>query len=270
MVSTFELDGARPRMFATSPTMAEASSVLPHGAYTTLRTYGGGRRVLRFGDHLARLRASTGPEGAALAEADLKRGLATALAAAGHGESRVRLTYAPPRLFVSIEPLQPLPAACYEEGVSCVSVPVRRQAPTVKDTRFIRTAQAAYHDLPARVHEGLMVTADGAILEGLSSNFFAVREGILHTDDEHVLPGITRALVLDLARGLLPRAVGPVRLDQIGELDEAFLTSASRGVLPVVRIDRTAIADARPGPITRELGRRLDALVEREAEPLSG
>ena len=114
-----------------------------------------------------------------------------------------------------------------------------------------------------------MVAEDRTILEGLSSNFFAVRKGILHTEDERVLPGITRELVLELGRGLLPRATGSVRLDQVAELSEAFLTSVSRGVLPVVRIDETTIGDGRPGPVTQELARRFGALVAREAEPLS-
>jgi branched-chain amino acid aminotransferase len=139
----------------------------------------------------------------------------------------------------------------------------------VKDTRFISAARDAYHELPAGAHEGLMLAEDGTLLEGLSSNFFAVREGILHTEDVRVLPGITRGLVLDLARGLLPRATGAVRLDQVPELSEAFLTSVSRGILPAVRIDGAQVGDGKPGAVTRELSHRLDALVEREAEPLS-
>jgi branched-chain amino acid aminotransferase len=270
VVSIFQFAGAGPEFFASAPSMAEASALLPQGAYTTLRTYGGGRRVLRLAHHLTRLRESASPApGARFEELEVRAGLAQALKASVPGEARLRLTYAKPRLFVAIEPLELLPEALYREGAWCLSVPLQRTAPRVKDTRFIPTAQAAYRDLPAGVHEGLLVAEDGTILEGLSSNFFAVREGILHTEDERVLPGITRGLVLDLAKGLLPRATGAVRLDQCGELSEALLTSVSRGVLPVVRVNGAAIGEGRPGPVTRELGRRLEALIEREAEPLS-
>jgi len=270
VVTIFRLRGAQPEFFASAPSMAEASAILPHGAYTTLRTYGNGRRVLRLARHLARLRESAGRgHGPRFEGPKVSAGLAQALGTLGLGEARLRLTYAKQRLFVAVEPLEPLPETLYRDGVWCVSVRLKRTAPKVKDTRFIPTAQAAYRDLPAGVHEGLMVAEDGTILEGLSSNFFAVREGILHTEDERVLPGITRGVVLELGRGLLPRATGAVRLDQIGELSEAFLTSVSRGVLPVVRVDETTIGDGRPGPLTRELERRLDALVEREAEPLT-
>jgi branched-chain amino acid aminotransferase len=270
VVTIFRLAGAHPEFFASAPSMAEASAILPDGAYTTLRTYGHGTRVLRLAQHLARLREPTasGP-GSGFEDSKVRAGLVQALKAVGSDEARLRLTCAKERLFVAVEPLESLPETLYRDGVWCVSVPLKRTSPKVKDTRFIPAAQAAYRDLPPGVHEGLMVADDGTILEGLSSNFFAVREGILHTEDEGVLPGITRGVVLELGRGLLPRATGAVRLDQIGELSEAFLTSVSRGILPVVKVDSTTIGDGRPGPSTRELGRRLEALVEREAEPLS-
>jgi branched-chain amino acid aminotransferase len=268
VVTIFRLEGASPQFFAAAPSMAEASALLPHGAYTSLRTYDDGRRVLRLADHLARLR-----EGASghrrLDEREVRAGLAKTVKAAGPGEWRLRLTYAWPHLFVAVEPLAPLAESLYRDGVSCLTVPLQRPAPRVKDTHFISTAQSAYRDLPAGVHEALMLGEDGAILEGLSSNFFAVREGILHAENERALPGITRGVVLELAKGLLPLATGSVRVDQLRELSEAFLTSVSRGVLPVVKVDATTIGDGRPGRVTRELGRRFDALVEREAEPLS-
>ena len=87
------------------------------------------------------------------------------------------LTWAPPRLFAAVEPFTPLPAALYESGVSCLTLPIRRENPHAKDTRFLETAAAAYGSLPPGRHEGLLVAEDGAVLEGLSSNFFAVREG---------------------------------------------------------------------------------------------
>lgn len=270
MVTIFRLSGARPAFFASAPSMAEASALLPHGTYTTLRTYDNGRRVLRLTHHLRRLLDTGTPaHGPRIDEAKLRAGLAEAVKAAGAGEARLRLTYAPRGLFACVERLEPLPETLYRDGATCVSVPLRRAAPHVKDTRFIPTATSAYHDLPAGAHEGLMVAEDGTVLEGLTSNFFAVREGILHTEDERILPGITRGIVLELARGLLPRATGAVRLDQVPELSEAFLTSVSRGILPVVRIDGTPVGDGKPGAVTRELSHRLDALVEREAEPLS-
>ncbi|HET9316999.1 MAG TPA: aminotransferase class IV [Vicinamibacteria bacterium] len=245
----------------------EASAGLPQGAYTTLRTHHGSR-VLRPSDHVRRLVESArllGQSGE-LSETVLRRAIASALDATGYDESRVRLTWAPPRLFVSVEPFTPYAESLYREGVACVTVPLHRDNPRSKDTRFIQAAGAAYDRLPDGVQEGLMVDADGTILEGLSSNFFAVRDGALATEEERVLAGLTRSLVLEVAADLLPRAASPLRRADLPLASECFITSASRGVLPVVRVDDVTIGAGRPGPLTRAIRERYERRVEAEAE----
>jgi branched-chain amino acid aminotransferase len=242
--------------------LASASARLPSGAYTTLRTYSG-RRLLRLDDHAARLSASAN---APLDPATLRAAVRAALRAGGHPESRLRVTFAPPRLWVSVEAFAPPAPALYTEGVRCVTLPVHRQRPEAKDTRFIATAEAAYRTLPAGVHEGLLVSEGGEILEGLSSNFFAVHAGALRTEMERALPGITRALVLEVSRDLLPLLPQPVHTDELGAVSECFITSTSRGVLPVVMVDGHTIGPGRPGPLTAEIGRRFDRRIAEESE----
>ena len=94
--------------------LAAASAALPEGAYTTLRTYGGSG-VVRLDQHLRRLEEIGGAPGAGpaaldppAARAGRRRAPSTPTA---HPESRVRLTFAPPRLFVAVEPFAPLAAA---------------------------------------------------------------------------------------------------------------------------------------------------------------
>ena len=270
MVRTFEVtpDGLGTELVFATP--AEAASALPRGAYTTLRTYGGDH-IWRLDHHVHRLQESIALQGGlgdALDPAALRRALAGARRRTGYPESRFRVTFAPPRLFVSVEPFVPLPESDYRDGVRCVTVALERHNPHAKDTGFLAAAQDAYRVLPEGAHEGLLLGADGVLLEGLSSNFFAVRSGLLWTEEERVLPGLTRALVLELASGLLPRGPRGVRREELAEAQEAFLTSASRGILPVVRVDETAVGDGRPGPLSPELRRRFDERVAREAEAL--
>jgi len=266
MVESFAVEGDRVLSLGRAGSLQEASAGLPDGAYTTLRTYGGGR-LLRLGEHLRRLHVSAAGLGrpGTVPEDGLRRGLSAALATRPDGESRLRVTFAPPRLFVSVEPFQPLPAELYRLGACCVTVAVRRTQPRPKDTRFIALAAEARRGLPPGTEEGLMLGEDGAILEGLSSNFFAVRRGQLFTDDERVLQGITRGLLLEVADSEVPIELRPVRLSELAGVDESFLTSASRGVLPVRQIDQVTIGGGRPGPITQLLGRRLAERIEREA-----
>lgn len=272
-VRTFEVLGSTLRPVAERATLTQASAELPAGAYTTLRTYGG-NRVLRLGQHVQRLEQSVASQGrpAPLDPQAVRSALAAALVtgrrSASTRESRVRLTFAPPRFFVSVEPFEPLPEAAYRDGVACVTLPLHRENPQAKDTRFIATASGAYATLPEGVHEGLLVAEDGSLLEGLSSNFFAVRRGVLHTEEERALPGVTRALVLEAAGGVLPLERTAVRRDQLLEVSEAFITSVSREVLPVARIDGEAVGDGRPGPMTRAVMAAFADLVRRQAEPV--
>lgn len=263
----FELANGAATLLRESPSLSEASSALPSGAYTSLRTYEG-NRVLRFGQHLGRLEESVALQGQAakLDAREVRASLRAALAAGGHSESRLRLTFAPPRLFVAVEPFQPLAEALYRDGVACATLPYERDNPHAKDTRFIATAGSAYGSLPEGMHEGLLVAEDQSVLEGLSSNFFAVwREG-LYTEEARALLGVTRALVLEVAAGLLPIEHRALRRPELAEASEAFITSVSREVLPVVAIDGRAIGGGRPGPRTRAIMAAFAELVRKEAE----
>jgi branched-chain amino acid aminotransferase len=257
MVETFALKGGDATALRKSPDLATASAALPAGAYTTLRTYGGDG-VPFLADHVRRLEQSSALLGrpAALDPHGLRAGLAAVLRATRHPESRIRVTFAPPELFASVELFEPLPEQLYEDGASCVTVPLHRDKPQSKDTRFLSSAQGAYRALPPGVHEGLLLGEDGALLEGLSSNLFAVVGGVLRTEDTRALHGTTRALVLELARGIVPVSFEPLRKADLGRTTEMFLTSVSREVLGVVRVDDVKIGRGKVGSLARDLRKR--------------
>ena len=267
MVTTFEWTAGGLELRGSYSSLGAASAELPQGSYTTLRTYGGDR-VLRLEQHVTRLQTSLARPQPLRTDA-VKAALSGAIARAGHRESRLRLTFSPPRLFVSVESFEPPPLSLVGEGVRCVTVALQRENPHAKHTGFLATAARAYAELPAGVNEALMVAPDGAILEGLSSNFFAIKDGVLHTERERVLEGVTRTIVIEVAAGLLPLAPRALRKDELAQADECFVTSVSREILPVVAIDERAVGDGRPGALTRELIRRFAQLVEREALSLS-
>jgi len=268
-VATYEAAAEGLRLLGRHPSLAASSADLPQGAYSTLRTYGG-RGVVRIDQHRLRLEESLALQGrpAAIDPAELRRVVRWALEAAAHPESRLRLTFAPPRLFVAIEPFRRLAERFYEEGVACATLELRRENPHAKDTRFIAAAQEAHDRLPAGVEEGLILGEDGSILEGLSSNFFGVVDGVLRTEEDRALGGVTRSLVLEAAERLTPVERRAVRPHERPRLGEAFLTSVSREVLPVVRIDGRPVGDGRVGEKTRAIMRGFADLVRREAESL--
>lgn len=267
-------DGAIVAEPTTAATLDAHSLTLPRGAYTTFRTYHGSM-ALRLEEHLTRLTASAALEGYQLdlRHDQARRAIAEALRRAGFAEARVRLTftYEPPGvLYVAVAPFASLPERLYREGAHCVTAltELRRQNPRAKGTSFIGPGSAARAGL-AEAHEVLLVAEDGTILEGSSSNFFAILGGVLRTAEEGVLIGTTRNLVLACAEGLLPIDRRPIRRADLPETAEAFLTSVSRVVLPVTQIDETVIGSGVPGQVTRDLAERVRLAIEAALEPIA-
>jgi branched-chain amino acid aminotransferase len=116
-------------------------------------------------------------------------------------------------------------------------------------------------------HEALFVALDGSVVEGATSNVFSVANGTLTTppEDAGLLPGITREVVVELARkegldaheALLP-------LGELLAADEAFLTGSVKEVMPLIAVDDRRIGSGSPGPITRLLQQRYREAVEEE------
>ena len=82
------------------------------------------------------------------------------------------------------------------------------------------------------------------------------------------LAGITRSIVLQLAPDILPLRLSPVQLDDLPQLEEAFLSSSSRGLLPIVQIDEQTIGEGRPGHYTQVISRAYQRYVDAQLQEL--
>lgn len=272
------------RLFCLSPFGGEEVSLpdmssldaitrqLPAGLYTTFRTYDERRRVLGLRAHLERLYLPAPGLNIrpAVEETELRR-LLSSLLAEYTGEARVRLVLTGNgSLYAAIEPLSPLPPAVYEQGVRAVTVRLQRRSPRLKSTAFIESSQAQRRLLAeSGAFEALMVRR-GYILEGLTSNFFYVQAGMLGTARRGILLGVTRRTVLRLARRLgLKVAYHPLHLSRLADIDEAFITSSSRGVVPLIAVDETTIGDGRAGEWARSLQAAYQAYVWERSEEIA-
>lgn len=241
------------------------------GVYTVCNTQGGGR-VFRLDAHLDRLEESAARQGLAvhLPRRRVRLALRSMLDESGYDEMRLRLSVprqAPYELLIAIEPWRPPPDHLRREGVRCVIARgLARRDPAAKDSAWLQ--QRSRFTMPPGCHEALLIGVEGSILEGLSSNFYAVADGELRTAADGALAGITRGIVLQLAPAILPVNLSAPRLEETGLFDEAFISSSSRGLLPVVQIDDQVIGDGRPGPFTLALGQAFDACVQRQLEAL--
>ncbi len=255
------------------------------GVYETLRTYSG--VPFLYDRHLQRLRNSAALMALPVPFSDdelltwitqtmtahrgLKEAYIRVLLTRGVGE----LTYNPaacpvPTTVIIVKPFPEPPARTFTEGIMLSLVDVRRNHPAalnpmIKSNNLLNNALAMQQAIGAGADEALMCNQAGDIVECSQSNFFVVRDKAVLTPplSSGLLPGITRAFVLDLARDLgldaREQAITPADLSLV---QEAFITGTTREVTPVVRIDQQRIGDGAPGPITTRL---LAAFRERAA-----
>ena len=254
--------GNRPEEvhFTDSSSLDAISRQLPEGYYSTFRTYDSCTRVIGLASHLRRLPS--------LDASSLRRQLIQLLEHFQPHEARVRvmLTFEG-QSYISIEPLKRLPDEVYEKGVHVETISIQRDSPRVKSTAFIGQSDEERKQIRQKgIFEALLVK-NRRILEGMTSNFFYVKDGILCTAQRNVLLGVTRRTVIRVARGDgLEVKYKSLKLDQLSALSEAFITSSSRGIVPVVKIDDVVMGQGSVGKVTKKLIASYDEYVLKRAE----
>ena len=156
-----------------------------------------------------------------------------------------------------------------ELGIKVITTRDKRwSACNIKSTNLLGNALAKKEAQRAGAEEAILLAEDDrTVREGASSSFFAVRSGrlVTHPLDEHILPGVVRDRVIGLALAAKIRVdERPLREAELFDLDEAFITSTTQGVMPVTEIDGRVIANSRRGEVTSELQWLFDALETRE------
>jgi branched-chain amino acid aminotransferase len=254
--------------------LADAARYEPHdGVYTITNTYHT-FQVLKLDAHLDRLENSARLAGIPL-ELDrsrLRTALRQMITESNYGDVRFRVTVpkAPPGcLILSIEPFAPPAPEVYTAGVRCVTIAdAARHNPAAKTTDWMQDRAAVEKTLPPGIYTGLLLSKTGDILEGISSNFYAILRGELCTAGTGVLPGIAQQIVFEIAPEILPLRRAAVNVIDIPRLEEAFITSSSRGIIPVIAIDGITIGSGKPGAKTLALRERYAAWVNAHLEEL--
>ncbi len=240
------------------------------GLFETLRSYHG--RPLRLEQHIERMKTSAAalkmPIGDALD--CIPEAIRAVLEANKLSDARIRFTITPPDtqdesgrpvILVTAEPATGYGPELYEKGMTvrvCTDYrqsahdPLAGHKTTSYFSRLIALRDAQEH----KCAEALWFTPQNHLAEGSISNIFLVKGGRLRTPplDTPVLPGVTRASVLELAQEHdIPTDESPSDINDLLDADEVFLTNAVMQIMPVTHIERKPIADEKPGPITQQL-----------------
>jgi len=260
----------------SAESLAEAALHEPDdGIYTLASTRAGGN-VAGLNLHFDRLEDSAKREGIPLslergAVRDALRGLLREL---GTGDMRFRITV--PRsgrpLTLSVEPFSGYPEDMYRRGIRCITVhdTVRAHAES-KTTAWLHLRLSISSHLPDGVSEAILCDAEGRTLEGTSSNFYAVyakQPQLLRTAGEGVLAGTAQRILFASARGICEVELKAPLSGELGLYSEAFITSSSRDIVPVVEIDGKRIGSGSPGPLTGRLQTAYADWISRHLEPL--
>jgi branched-chain amino acid aminotransferase len=245
------------------------------GVYETLRTYS--RVPFLFDRHVRRLRASADHLRLPVPFDDktLARSIADTMAAAfgqdstseayirvlltrGVGELTYDVKATPdPSLVLIVKPLEEPPPRVFEAGITISLVPILRNHPgsvnpIIKSNNLLNNALAMQEAHRRGGEEALMCNYRGELSECSQSNFFLVRKGVALTpaSEAGLLEGVTRAFLFEVGRdvGIEARdeTLYPKDLDTA---DEVFITSTTRELSPVVRIDDRVVGSGRPGPV---------------------
>lgn len=240
------------------------------GVYEVIRTYHG--NPFQLDAHLVRFERSAGaidlplPWNLQQWTAHVREGIARS----GYGESKVYLQLtrgvaprdhgfpasARPTAVMTVRELKPMDPARQATGVAVMTMDDWRWGRCdIKSVNLLPNVMARQKATQSGAFEAVFVR-QGQVTEGAVSNVMIVKAGRVLTapGGEQILSGVTRTLVLELARKEgLPVEERFVRRDELLRADEIFLTSTTIEVLPVIRVDGNKVGSGQPGPVTQKL-----------------
>ena len=270
-MTTVYLDGAFMPIAEAKVSAMDRGFLFGDGAYEVIPVYS--RRPFRLPEHLSRLRHTL--DGIRLAnphdDAEWAR-LVGEIIARNAGEDQsvylqitrgadtkrnhafpARVT---PTVYIMSEPLVTPPPSQREAGIAAVSAAdVRWLRCDLKTTSLLANCLLRQLAVDAGCVETILFR-DGFMTEGAASNIFAVKQGVLLAPpkDRFMLPGITYDVVLELAAAHgLPAEVGPVAEATARSADELWMTSSTKEVLPIVRLDGQPVGTGQPGPVFKRM-----------------
>jgi D-alanine transaminase len=241
------------------------------GVYEVIPVYGG--RLFRLAQHLQRLQNSL--DGVRIGNpltADAWRELLEELVNRNSGSNQavylqVTRGVAPkrdhafpagvrPTIFAMSNPLPEARDIHGEQGIHAITLPdIRWQHCNIKAITLLPNILLRQQAVEADTAEAILIK-DGYATEGAASNIFIVRNGVLITPPKGptLLPGITRDLIIDLAAdNAVPYREAGISEAELHSAGEIWLTSSTREISPVVRLNDTVVGDGRPGPVWKHM-----------------
>jgi len=162
----------------------------------------------------------------------------------------------PASVFAMANVIHALPDKCYKDGIATITVEDNRwQRCDIKSISLLANVLLRQQAVDQGVTESILIR-DGFLTEGSASNVFAVIDGEIRTPakGQYILPGITRDLVLELAHeNNIPAVEKPVTESELFNAQEIWVTSSTKEVLPVTKLNGQAVGNGKPGKVWEKM-----------------
>jgi D-alanine transaminase/branched-chain amino acid aminotransferase len=171
-----------------------------------------------------------------------------------------------PNLIITQQPLSAPSSELFEKGIKVITHEYVRELPDVKTTHYIMGIWL-HEKIKQHNAADVLYHQNGVVSEFPRSNFFIVtKDDVVVTPAKNILSGITRMKILELARKNFATEERTVSMENICNAKEAFMTSTTKRILPIVQIDDLIIGNGQPGQVTQKLD---TAFVELEKEMIN-
>ncbi|SLM28344.1 D-amino-acid transaminase [Desulfamplus magnetovallimortis] len=156
-------------------------------------------------------------------------------------------------LMVMVTPKKCPPAWWYQKGASIITVEMERCLPVAKSTNYLSAVFAQQQARKVGAVEAVYVDRSNRVLEGTTSNIFCFKGSTLITPSDDILDGITRKVVLNKIAGNFDLEMRDIDFSELMGMDEIFLSSSNKEILPVVRVNDMTIGSGEPGAGTKKI-----------------
>ena len=237
-----------------------------YGVFDVMKTVNG--KIFLFDVHIKRLKDSADYLGARLpmgkikiketikkliSKNKIKQASIRIVLTGGRSVDAMHFDFKAPTFYILVSEFKPLSGELYESGIKLATVEHSRDAAEIKTTNYVEAVRVINKRQKKEKFFEILYISDGAILEAATSNFFVFIGDKLVTPKDNILKGITRNLVLKLAKKKFEVEERKLKTEELNLATESFIAATNKNIVPVVQVDDKKIGNGKPGKNTKKL-----------------
>mgnify|MGYP001558690341 FL=1 len=237
-----------------------------YGVFDVMKTVNG--KIFLFDDHFKRLNDSAGYLGVKLPmkKTEIKETIKKLIVKNKISQASIRIVLTggrsadimhfhsgTPTFYILVSEFKSLADDLLKNGIKLATVNHSRDAAEIKTTNYVEAVRAINERQKKENFFEILYVSGGKVLEAATSNFFAFVGGKLIAPKDNILKGITRNLVIKLAKKEFKVEERELKTDELSLTTEAFITATNKDIVPVVQIDDKKIGSGKPGKNTKRL-----------------